>query len=137
MNLNLELLEKDVNYGLLKEEEIKETIKEFFNLDDLIKLSKFHTMDFKSNNKYFEIKSRRFNHNKYDTTMIGKNKIDYALKNPDETFYFVFVFEDGIYYYKYNIKDKLEPNMGGRNDRGKNEYKLYYYIPVNFLIKIF
>lgn len=137
MNLNLELLEKDVNYGLLKEDEIKQNLIDFFKLDELIKLSKFHTMDFKSDNKYFEIKSRRFNHNKYETTMIGKNKIDYAQKYNDNTYYFIFVFEDGIYYYKYNINDKLECYIGGRKDRGKSEYKPYYYIPINYLIKLF
>ncbi len=137
MNLNLEHLEKDVNYGLLKEQEIKATLENYFNCEELTKLSKFHQMDFTSNNKYFEIKSRRFNHNKYKTTMIGKNKIDYANKYPDKTFYFIFVFDDGIYYYKYNIEDKLETSIGGRCDRGINEYKLYYYIPINYLIKIF
>ena len=136
MNLNLELLENDVNYGLLKEEEIRQTIKRFFNLDQFLKLSQFHTMDFKSHNKYFEIKSRRFSHNKYKTTMIGKNKVDYAQTNKDNTFYFIFVFDDGIYYYKYNTDDKLELNIGGRCDRGGDEYKLYYYIPINFLVKI-
>jgi hypothetical protein len=93
-------------------------------------------MDFKYNNKYFEIKSRRFNHNKYKTTMIGKNKIDFANKYPDNTFYFVFVFEDGIYYYKYNIEDKLTSAIGGRWDRGIDELKKYIYIPINYLIKI-
>jgi hypothetical protein len=69
--------------------------------------------------------------------MIGKNKIDYAQKYNDNTYYFIFVFEDGIYYYKYNINDKLKSSIGGRNDRGTSEYKPYYYIPINYLIKIF
>lgn len=138
MNLNLELLEKDIQFGLLKEEEIKLILKDHFEMEnDLIKLSTFHPMDFISGNNYFEIKSRRFNHNKYKSTMVGKNKIEYAKKVcKDKTCFFIFVFEDGIYYYIYDINDNFLSTIGGRNDRGKDEYKLYYYIPLNELIKI-
>jgi hypothetical protein len=138
MNLNLELLEKDIRFGLLKEEEIKLILKDHFEMEnDLIKLSTFHPMDFISGNNYFEIKSRRFSHNKYKTTMVGKNKIEYAKKVcKDKNSFFIFVFEDGIYYYIYDINDNFLSTIGGRNDRGKDEYKLYYYIPINELIKI-
>ncbi len=148
MNLNLELLEKDINYGLTKEKEIEKTIKHYFKMDWFEKLSMFHPMDYEGKSLgfgrfkyYFEIKSRRFKHDKYKTTMIGKNKIDYANKYPYDNYYFfyyyfVFVFEDGIYYYEYNIEDKLKSSIGGRTDRGVDEVKQYYYIPIKKLIKI-
>lgn len=142
MNLNLELLEKDVNYGLLKEEEIKIILENYFknlstNCEKFKKLSIFHPMDFSFGNYYFEIKSRRCKYNKYKTTMIGFNKIQYANKVYNNKYtIFIFVFEDGIFYYKYNKDDNFETSIGGRTDRGIDEIKLYYYIPIEKLIQI-
>lgn len=143
MNLNFELLEKDIKYGLSKENEIENILKSYFNMDLFEKLSTFHPMDFKGKSLgcetldyYFEIKSRRCNHDKYKSTMIGKNKIDFANKNTNGFFYFIFVFEDGIFYYKYNPLDKFETTIGGRFDRGRNELKPYFYIPIENLQKL-
>lgn len=136
MNLNTKILEEDIKYGLLKEEEIKIILQKHFDIKKLKKISIFHPFDFINDNTYFEIKSRRFNHNRYKTTMVGYNKIDFANKNKDYDFYFVFVFEDGIYYYKYNPNDKFDTAIGGRRDRGYNEIKFYCYIPIKNLTKI-
>ncbi len=131
-------LEQDLLLGNLNEDYIKDVLCEHFKFFDLLKLDKFHPFDFKSldTGELFEVKSRRFNHNKYNTTMIGYNKVDYIRKYSIKTAYFVFVFEDGNYYYKFNPDDKFETCIGGRSDRGISEYKKYYYIPINKLIKI-
>lgn len=135
----IQRVEKDVNYGLAKECEVKSILQSYFNVK-LTKLSLFHPLDFMDETltTFFEIKSRRLNHDKYNTMMIGKNKIEYIEKNykTNNSYYFIFVCVDGIFYYKYDKEDKLKVSIGGRNDRGKNEYKHYYYIPVNKLIKI-
>lgn len=127
----------DLIMGQLNEDYIKDVLCSHFGLKTLMKLDLFHPMDFHSPNKYFEIKSRRFNHNKYNTTMVGKNKLDWIKENYLEgiEYYFVFVFEDGDYYYKYNPDDEFKTSIGGRVDRGLNEIKLYYYIPIDKLIK--
>ena len=67
--------------------------------------------------------------------MIGKNKIDFGCHS-EKDIYFVFKFTDGLFYYKYNCNDVLENGMGGRSDRGKQEYKPYVYIDINLLTKI-
>ena len=129
--------ESDIFMGQLNEDYIKDVICSHFDFKSMLKLDLFHPMDFHSNNKYFEIKSRRFNHNKYETTMVGKNKIEWVRENYIEgiDFYFVFVFEDGDYFYKYNPEDEFKTGLGGRCDRGRDEIKLYYYIPINKMTK--
>jgi hypothetical protein len=92
--------------------------------------------DFYSENKFVELKSRNFEHNKYPDTMIGINKINYAKANPEREYYFVFSFTDGLYYWKYNDEDKLNYRKGGRYDRGYNEIKDYAFIPINLLKNI-
>ena len=132
MNL---IKQKDLIKGSLEEIRIKSIINEYFNCD-VNKTDDNHPMDYIDTNTYFEIKSRNNNYKKYPTTMIGKNKVDFANKNPDKTFYFIFSFYDGDYYYKYNKSDKLDFGIGGRNDRGKNEYKQYCYIDISYLSKL-
>ncbi len=130
--------EQDLSFGSLNEDYIQDILCEHFKLPNLLKLDKFHPFDFHNSDSgdWFEVKSRRFNHNKYKTTMIGYNKVDYIRKYSMKNVYFIFIFEDGNYYYKYNPDDKFETSIGGRCDRGISEYKKYYYIPIDKLIKI-
>ena len=130
--------EQDILLGNLNEDYIQDILCEHFQIPDLVKLDKFHPFDFKSSDtgEWFEVKSRRFNYNKYNTTMIGYNKVDYIRKYSMKNVYFIFVFDDGNYYYKFNSDDKFETSIGGRCDRGISEYKKYYYIPIERLIKI-
>lgn len=128
--------EEDLLMGMENEFYIYKVICAHFNFPMLMKLSKFHPFDYCWNNIWFEIKSRRFNHDKYNTTMVGYNKIEYVRRNKLTDVYFVFVFEDGDYYYKFNPDDKFDTFIGGRNDRNKAEYKKYYYIPITKFIKL-
>ena len=130
--------EQDYFMGIENEKYITKVLCDYFDMTFLLKLNTFHPLDFYDNfsDKWFEVKSRRFNHNKYDTTMVGYNKINYIRKSNLKDVYFIFVFDDGNYYYKFNPDDKFETSVGGRCDRGKPEYKMYYYIPINMLVKI-
>jgi len=67
--------------------------------------------------------------------MIGYTKILHALKQIKDV-YFIFQFTDGNYYYKYDKTETFEIKKGGRYDRGRPENNLYYYIPIERLIKI-
>ena len=127
--------EQDLLMGQLNEDYIKDIICNHFNIQTINKTPLNHPMDFYFGDTYFEVKSRRNNYNKYPTTMIGYNKIKWIKNNNIKDVYFIFVFEDGNYYYKYNPEDKFETSIGGRWDRGKEEKKLYYYIPINKLTK--
>jgi hypothetical protein len=126
---------EDIIYGNNNEIIIKNIIEKYFNIDDLKKTKSNDIFDFISNNIYFEVKSRRCTKNKYNDTMIGYNKILYLKKNNINQAYFIFMFEDGNYFYKY-IEDDKDCNIriGGRWDRGITEKKQYYYIPTNKLI---
>ena len=128
--------QEDLLMGELNEDYIKDVICCHFDINYLIKTLNGHPMDFKYDETYFEVKSRRCKHNTYNTTMIGYNKIQWIIQNNIKDVYFIFVFNDGDYYYKYNPDHNFEINLGGRNDRGKPEYKNYYYIPITKLIKI-
>ncbi len=125
----------DIYMGALMEDYIIDIIETHFNINNLEKLNNFHPMDFKHNSTYFEIKSRRNAHNKYDSSMVGYNKIQWLINNNIEEAYFVFIFTDGDYYYKWNKQDTFNTGISGRCDRGCVERKLYYYIPTNKLIK--
>lgn len=125
----------DINYGLTKEQEIINLLIKFFKRNIYKINDEYFEYDFKDNeNNYYELKSRRNVYNKYPSTIIGFNKIEYALKNTENNYYFIFHFLDGTYYYKYNENDnQCFIKEGGRNDRGKKEYKNYYYIPITKL----
>ena len=129
------MFKKDYTFGLKKEIELLPKIKLFFNDETITQLDRLNVFDYKGDNKYIELKSRNNNYNKYPTTMIGYNKIKKALEL-NEDVYFIFNFTDGIYYYKFDRDKELEIKQGGRRDRGKNEIKDYYFIPIEILQKI-
>jgi hypothetical protein len=129
----------DLNFGYLKEEEALEAIQnKFSNCLQKVK-NKYFVFDYSCDSCYVELKSRRNTHDKYPDTMVGKNKIDFAKKS-DRPVYFCFSFTDGLYFWKYNEEDMKTGNVefrtGGRNDRGKEEYKDYAFIKTNILEKI-
>ena len=68
----------DLKYGLQNELKFMPVIKSFLNDDTIYKLDKNNEFDFKGDNKYIELKSRRNNHKKYPTTMVGLNKFNKA-----------------------------------------------------------
>ena len=116
---------------------VKPILEEYFKTT-LTKLGEYNTFDFQdSNGRFYEVKCRTNAYNKYPTTMIGANKIDKANRFTKPT-YFIFKFTDGIYYLEYTKEklDLLNLDVGGRKDRGVLEYKNYYYIPIELLIKI-
>ena len=96
--------------------------------------------DFYNDDVVIELKTRTNCYNKYPTTMIGKIKIDYFLNNKsieNKKKFCFFGFTDGLYFIeitKESIKN-FELNIGGRCDRGRPEWKNYYYIPINLLEK--
>ena len=58
--------------------------------------SKTDIFDYIGHNKYIEMKTRNFEHSKYEDTMIGVNKIKYAETNLDKDF-FSFLFLQMVY----------------------------------------
>lgn len=129
----------DRAFGIAEEEKQFDKLKEKFG-DDLVRIpSRYSKMDFKSDNCYVELKSRRCNHDTYEDTMVGEKKLRFAKERNQNTF-FAFNFQDGIYYWKYNEDDiasgKVKIKEGGRFDRGRVEKDTYAYIHKDILIKI-
>ena len=125
---------KDYNFGIENEFKILPIIKNYFKDDSIIKLDKYNKFDYKGL-AFYELKSRNNEYNKYNTTMIGYNKIELSNQLKDDV-YFLFSFTDGLYYWKYDKTYKLEIKRGGRIDRGRPEINNYAFIPIDILIKI-
>jgi hypothetical protein len=125
----------DLSFGLEKEISEIEKIRNKFS-NRLKPTNNFFVFDYVSPECYVELKSRRNKLNTYPDTMVGKNKIDFA-ETADRPVYFVFSFIDGMYYWKYNQEDIQNGgvwfSVGGRCDRGRDEYKEYAYINTNIL----
>ena len=137
--MNMLIKEVDEKFGFIKEDEYYNILKEFFD-KTLEKVdNRYNLFDFIGEECYIELKSRRNTHNKYPDTMIGCNKIEFAM-NTYKTIIFCFLFTDGLFYYKFDkddiINKKLRIRTGGRCDRNVNEYKDYCYIPITLLTKL-
>lgn len=134
----------DYEFGISSEKQNLETIKKCFNINinnDACK-NRYDNFDFKSScdNVWIELKTRTNKHDQFETTIIPKSKIDYAISNPQRTYYFVFAFTDGLYYIEYNkelfdtfeVKEFVRFKRAGYTDKAQ----LYYFIPVTKLTKI-
>ena len=119
---------KDLTFGIKNENEIITLLP-----PDTVKTPSNHPFDFLSGDTYFELKSRRCNHNTYADTMIGNNKILYAKQYPDKNYVFLFKFADGLYKHHFDPKKEYSVRQGGRCDRGRPEYKDYIFIPIEEL----
>ena len=85
---------------------------------------------------YIELKSRRNTYQKYNTTIIGSNKIDYV-KTLNKKCYYVFCYLDGLYYIEYsNIFDSFDLCEEYIYRDGKKELKTNYHIPIECLKRI-
>ena len=123
----------DLQFGKNKEIEIHKMLECYFTTTLQIS-SKYGLMDFYNDDIYIELKSRRNTYNKYNTTIIGSNKIDYV-KTLNKKSYFVFYFIDGLFLIEYsdifNSFDICEQYIFRD---GKKELKTNYHIPT-FLLK--
>ena len=135
----IEALKTDIKYGEGKEDELKNKLENHFNckLEKTSKLNLFDYID-KQNKILIELKSRRNEKNKYDTTMIGMNKVNKSIEKIKDNWniYYVFNFTDLICYYKFEELNNDWISNGGRKDRGRYEYKKYYFIPISKLNNI-
>jgi hypothetical protein len=126
----------DISFGIAKELENLDRLSNFFNLSLKKTPGEYNIFDFECDDTLVELKGRRCKHDTYPDTMVGYNKIAYALEHPEKTFIFCFSFQDGLYYHKFNRELDYTPRTGGRCDRGRPEYKKYTYIPITKLLKI-
>jgi hypothetical protein len=124
---------EDYTFGLNGEGAVLDAIRIFD--PTLQKTSVFHPFDFVGTTTFVELKTRRNKKDTYPTTMISQSKVDYAMKNIGFDYVFCFLFEDGLYYIKFDKEKfaRFEVRNGGRYDRGRVEENKYCYIPVDCL----
>ena len=121
----------DYIYGTQKERLVVDYLNSKHKRDkyELYK-EKNSVMDFHNDKYECELKSRTCSHDKYETTMVGLNKVQNM--DPKKKYRFYFLFTDGLYRWEYN-KDDFVTRNGGRCDRGKYEIKKYIYIDIKKL----
>jgi hypothetical protein len=122
----------DISFGENNEITVFNQLKDKF--DTLKKTKKYDEFDYETATLKIELKSRRCNHDKYPTTMIGLNKIK-KCEDPNMRYLFIFKFEDKTLWCEYdvNVFENFEVKQGGRCDRGKVEVTNYCYIPISYL----
>lgn len=124
-------MERDYAFGISMEDIQKPELEKHFGCKLEKTQNQFSRYDFYNQNErlYIELKNRRIQKDTYPSTMVGYDKIEYALKhNLEDNFWFVFGFADGsLWKWRYNIDD-INISRGGRCDRGRNEYKTYAFI---------
>jgi hypothetical protein len=92
----------DLKYGMSMERRTKSRIEQLVG-EEIILGGGYNTFDYHNKTKtvYVELKSRRICHDDYPTAIIGKNKVDFCT-DPSKEYYFVYNYNDGIYYIKYD-----------------------------------
>jgi hypothetical protein len=125
----------DYQKGREEETKILPELRLFLNDPLLSQCSdRYATFDFESPTNVVEFKRRYVNKATYPDSMIGENKITVAYNDHSTLqYWFVFKFNDGVYYWKHDRTTLLEQRIGGRRDRGADEIKKYRYIPTKLL----
>jgi hypothetical protein len=99
--------QEDREFGLKNESSVADAIATLFGDAKPIHSEKrYDPFDYYTEGKthYAEVKTRRNTYKKYPTTLITAKKVRIAAADPTAEYYFVFNFEDGMYYIKYNAE---------------------------------
>ena len=120
-------------FGVEQEKIILPILKKQFGDDLELSKDRYAKYDAYNDQYCVEIKSRTCEYNKYPTTLLTCNKIHVT----DRQMIFVFNFTDGIYYIKYNDEGfKKYFKKAYSRSKLSFDYKLYYFIPIEELIKL-
>ena len=138
--------EIDLRFGFQSESDIHEILEEYFgilkNTKDVTEYGRHFEFDKVNDNYFIEIKTRRINHNQYDSLFFGKNKFVKGNKlleeNPEVRIFYLWKCYDGIFGWEHN-SSPYAIKIQGRCDRGRDEYnecidiKQQYIKPLNEL----
>lgn len=136
----------DLEFGLNKEEEMINKIKQQFPFEKDIKNTKdlynniYCSYDYEgmTHNSRFELKSRTCKKDAYKTTIIPVHKInDISTGNGEKDLYCIFNFTDFVTYIKYDKKlfDKFEKKTYKIQREGRYDpATLHYEIPTALLL---
>ena len=119
----------DLNFGFQSEADIHLILEEYFgalqSTENIPEYGKYFEFDKVNDNYFIEIKTRRINHNQYNSLFFGKNKFikgnELLEENPNLRIFYLWKCYDGIYGWEHNTSS-YKINLQGRCDRGKDEY---------------
>lgn len=124
--MNLHLKKLDIKFGDLNEKNTKSIIENWLGIELESYEDKYSTFDYYNTEKKIvvELKSRRNGIKKYDTQLIGYNKLEKAHTKLLNGYivYFFWLLTDGLYCYKVDINHKFKRVFLGnyaRNDKSK------------------
>ncbi len=123
----------DLNMGKKNEDIVYNMICKFWSDRQIAKSNDVYSnYDFFDSKYKYELKSRRFNHDKYPTTLIPEMKCH-------KRTYLLFLFNDGLYYIRFRESkfNEFEKKLFVKDREDKKDVKkYYYYIPIEDLKKI-
>jgi hypothetical protein len=128
----------DLAFGRASELNVMNSLQRQFNTE-LVYGGNYATMDYhnKTNTMYIELKTRRITHDKYETAIIGHNKIKFC-SDDTKQYYFCFAYEDGLYYIQYDkaVFDAFRVEENYRRSFRPDTYnplQTVIHIPTNLL----
>ena len=128
----------DLKFGYTHERNVLERLQTQFN-STLMRGGTYDTMDYTNPAKtlFIELKSRRINHNQYPTAIIGRNKVRFC-SDPTKEYYFVYNYEDGLFYIKYDPElfatfDVVEEYQRNRRPDARDAPQEVVMIPYKYL----
>lgn len=125
--------DSEYNFGAASEREVAPVLFKFFGVKPTG--DRFAKGDFSSDTVFVELKTRRCKSTSYEDFMMTPLKLVNA-KTCGKEAYFIFRFDDGLFYWKYDESVTLRSDWNGRQDRGRDERKTMYYIPRSLLTKL-
>ena len=133
--------QEDKNFGNLYEDLLFKYFKEHPEIHGVNlrrTINRFNVVDYVNDKWVCELKSRRFSIKSFDNWMVGENKMREAeseYSKGGRNFRFYFTLNEGVYYWDYEPNPESDDeemkyyyDMGGRQDRGKDERKPCAYI---------
>ena len=126
----------DLQFGLTNEIYKKKKIENIFGELNKTK-NTYDNFDFYNNNFFIELKTRRINHNKYNSLYFDKCKYDKGLEYLKKGFRVIFIWDciDRMVLWELKSDEKVSYfKYGGRTDRGKEEISKLCNIPTKHLI---
>lgn len=133
---------EDLQFGLNNEQKVMPILENFLNTKLQKGTNEYSIYDWWNETKtiFVELKSRRITHNKFDTALIGYNKVQQCT-NKNINYYFVWLYTDGLYYLKYNKElfdtfDIKEITSKYRYDVNRIEISKVLHIPTKLLQQI-
>lgn len=135
----------DITFGEQKEQDVNvlELLQDYLQTTLQKKTQSYSVVDFENPSKTImvELKSRRIPSTRYDTALIGTNKIAFAEQMKEMEVWFAYCYTDGVFVIKYDkelfgdfdVNDNYR--RGARPDCAPYDQSVVY-IPIKHLTKI-